>query len=199
MAKFEFFYGVMNSSKTTNLLQTNFNYKQLGYKTLILKPCLDTRDGVQKGFGTIKSRLIDEKEPAYYLKSIDNEFSNLLDMIKTNGYNVILVDEVQFFSKKDIEKLSDISDLFDIPVLCYGLKTDSNGELFESISKLIAIADKITEVKQICRCGHKAIMHLRLINGKPVIGDSIAIDDGKVEYYSVCRRCWKKAFEDGKY
>ena len=115
------------------------------------------------------------------------------------GDYVAFIDADDQVTNDYIEKLSDISDLLDIPVLCYGLKTDSNGELFESISKLIAIADKITEVKQICKCGHKAIMHLRLVNGKPVIGDSIAIDDGKVEYYSVCRRCWKKAFEDGKY
>ena len=94
MAKFEFFYGVMNSSKTTNLLQTNFNYKQLGYKTLILKPCLDTRDGVQKGFGTIKSRLIDEKEPAYYLKSINGADVTAADVAEALGLEKRSVDGI---------------------------------------------------------------------------------------------------------
>lgn len=191
-AKLEFFYGVMNSSKTTNLLQINYNYKQLGYKPLILKPCLDTRNGEQKGWGIIESRLIKENEKAYYLNSIYEEYEFLLKLIENEKYNIILVDEVQFFSKTDIFLLSEFVDNLHIPTLCFGLKTDSNGDLFESISKLIAIADKITEVKQICKCGHKATMHLRKINGKAILGNSIEIDSGDVEYESVCRKCWKK-------
>lgn len=192
MSKFEFFYGVMNSSKTTNLLQVDFNYRQNGYHPLILKPCLDTRDGEQSGVGTIQSRLIKENRECFYTDTIKNSYEYLLDKFKNGIYNVLLVDEVQFFTEEDIYLLSNLCDIYDIPVLCYGLKTDSNGNLFKASGKLFAIADKCTEVKQICKCGKKAVMHVRLVNGKPVIGDnSIAVEQGNIEYLSVCRKCWK--------
>lgn len=193
MAKLEFFYGVMNSSKTTNLLQVDFNYKELGYKPLIIKPCLDTRDGEQKGVGTIQSRLIKEGRECLYVSSLDEVYKDLRDAFSNKKYDVLFVDEVQFFSETDICILADICDSYDIPVLCYGLKTDSNGNLFKASGKLFAISDKQTEVKQVCKCGRKAIMHVRLVNGKPVLNDSsVAVEDGKVEYRSVCRKCWKE-------
>lgn len=101
---------------------------------------------------------------------------------------------MSIFTDEDIWVLSDIVDNLNIPVICYGLKTDSNGNLFKGVHTLLAIADKITEIEHICKCGSNANMHLRLVNGQPDFGgDSIAIDGkDKVEYRSVCRKCWKK-------
>lgn len=191
MAKLEWFYGCMNCGKTNTLLQVDFNYRSLGYNPLIIKPQIDTRDGKQENWGTIKSRLIDENRKCLYLNSIDEEF---LHYIKSTKFDVVLVDEAQFFKNSDITMLSNLVDYLNIPVLCYGLKTDSNGNLFEGAKTLFAISDTCRELKQICKCGKKAIMHLRLVNGKPILGNSIQIDDGSVEYVAVCRKCWKKAF-----
>lgn len=193
MAKLEFYYGVMSASKSTYLLQVDYNYKQLGYNPLIIKPTVDTRDGAYVGVGTIKSRLIDEGTKCLYLNNINRDF---LKYIRDNNYNVVLVDEVQFFDSDSIVVLSDVVDYLNVPVLCYGLKTDSNGNLFEGVKKLIAISDTIREIKQICKCGRKATMHLRLVDKKPVIGDSVAIESGNVEYATVCRKCWKRALTE---
>lgn len=193
MSKFEFFYGVMNSSKTTNLLQVDFNYRELGYNPVILKPCVDVRNGKQNGWGTIESRLVKEGRQCFYTDTVSNAFRVLKEDFDNETFNVLFVDEVQFFTEQDILELANICDTYNIPVLCYGLKTDSNGNLFKASGKLFAIADKCTEVKQICKCGHKANMHVRLVNGKPIVdGDSVAVEQGNVEYISVCRRCWKK-------
>lgn len=193
MSKLTLFWSVMNAGKTTHLLQTEFNYRELGYTPLIIKPTTDNRDGDFKGWGTIKSRLIDEKTQCLYLKSINKKL--IYDLIKEKNINVVFVDEVQFFNDEDAWVLSDIADELEIPVLCYGLKVDSNGNLFSGIKQLFALADSIKEIKQICKCGHKATMHLRLVNGEPDFnGKSIAIDGkDKVEYKSVCRKCWKEA------
>lgn len=193
MAHLMFFYGSMNSGKSTALLQTNYDYTQAGFKPLIIKPKTDTRDGVQDGWGTIKSRLIDDNISCYYMDSIVED--RLFYTIGKCGYNLILVDEVQFFRDDDIWALSNVVDNLNIPVFCYGIKTDSNGHLFDGVKQLLAIADEIVEIKHICSCGQEnANMHIRYINGVPCIdGDVIAIDGkDKVEYKSVCRKCWKK-------
>ena len=187
MAKLYFYYSVMGAGKTTFLLQTEYTYQQQGFKPLIIKPQLDDREGSHNGFGTIQSRILTGKNPALYLDRITHESLSNID------YNVILVDEVQFFKPQDIEFLSEIVDTQNIPVICYGLKTDINGNLFEGTAKLLAIADSIKEIKQICKCGSKAIMHIRYIDGKlDTNPNSIIIEKGNITYDSVCRKCWKK-------
>ena len=119
---------------------------------------------------------------------------NILNPMSIHKITPFLSDIKTFFKNSDISMLSNLVDYLNIPVLCYGLKTDSNGHLFEGAKTLFAISDTCRELKQICKCGKKAIMHLRLVNGKPILGNSIQIDDGSVEYVAVCRKCWKKAF-----
>lgn len=190
MAKLSFYYSVMGGGKTTSLLQTEYNYAQQGFKPLIIKPKMDDREGAYDGFGPIKSRILTGKHQALYVDSITPE------ALKGIDFNILLVDEVQFFTPKDIEALSDIVDKKNIPVLCYGLKTDVNGNLFESSAKLIAIADELHEIERICKCGQKATMHVRYVNGKvDISGQPIAVEKGNVTYDSVCRKCWKSAHE----
>lgn len=187
MSKLYFYYSVMGGGKTTSLLQTEYNYSKQGFKPLIVKPKLDDREGSQNGFGPIQSRILTGNHQALYIDSVTPEALNGID------FNILLVDEVQFFKPKDIEALSDIVDKRNIPVVCYGLKTDANGNLFEGTAKLLAIADSIKEIKHICKCGSKATMHVRYIDGKvDTSGEAIAVEKGNVTYESVCRKCWKQ-------
>lgn len=194
MAHLKLFTGCMASGKSTALLQTNYDYTNVGYKVLIMKSVKDVRDGKQSNWGTIKSRLIDENISCYYVDSISR--SMLKHIIEKYEYNMLLVDEAQFLTADDIWALSYVVDTMNINVLCYGIKTDSNGHLFNGISQLIAIADKTVELDHICSCcgEENANMHVRYVDGKPDInGEAIAIDGvNNVEYKSVCRKCWKK-------
>lgn len=190
MAKLFFYYSVMGGGKTTSLLQTEYAYRQNGFMPLIIKPTIDDREGAQNGWGPISSRVLTGKHQALYVASITP------DTFKGIDFNILLVDEVQFFKAKDIEALSDIVDTKDIPVLCYGLKTDANGNLFEGAAKLLAIADEIKEIERACQCGQKAIMHVRYVDGKvDIAGQPIAVEKGNVTYASLCRQCWKKTQE----
>ena len=185
-AKLKFYYSVMNAGKTTQLLQTDNIYKRKGYKTLIIKPSVDDREGEYNGWGTIESRLIKENTPCLYVDEV-----NPKELSKLNP-DIIFVDEAQFFTKKDIYNLSEITDKQNIPVSCYGLKTDINGNLFEGSKALLALADEIKEIEQICDCGEKATIHLRYVDNKlEKEGSSVAIEKGKTTYESVCRKCWK--------
>lgn len=190
MSKLYFYYSVMGGGKTTSLLQTEYNYSKQGFKPLIVKPKLDDREGAQNGFGPIQSRILTGNHQALYVDSVTP------DTLKNIDFNILLVDEVQFFKPHDIVALSDIADKQNIPVVCYGLKTDANGNLFEGTAKLLAIADSIKELKHICKCGSKATMHIRYIDGQvDTSGAAIAVEKGNVTYESVCRKCWKLAHE----
>ena len=190
MAKLFFYYSVMGGGKTTSLLQTEYAYRQNGFMPLIIKPTIDDREGAQHGWGPISSRVLTGKHQALYVDSITP------DTFKGLDFNILLVDEAQFFKAQDIEALSDIVDKRNIPVLCYGLKTDANGNLFEGAAKLLAMADEIKEIERACKCGQKAIMHVRYINGKvDKSGQAIAVEKGNVTYESLCRQCWKQARE----
>lgn len=187
VAKLKFYYSVMNAGKTTQLLQADNIYKRKGYKTLIIKPSVDDREGECNGWGTIESRLIKEDTPCLYVNEVNEQ--QLLEL----NPDIIFVDESQFFTKKDIYNLSEIVDKHNIPVLCYGLKTDVNGNLFEGSKTLLALADDIKEIEQICDCGEKATIHLRYVDNKlEKDGSSVAIEKGQTTYESVCRKCWKE-------
>ena len=186
MAKLSFYYSVMGGGKTTSLLQTEYTYRKNGFIPLMIKPKLDDREGAQNGWGPIQSRILTGKHQALYVDSITPENLNGID------FNILLVDEVQFFKAQDIDVLSDIVDKKNIPVLCYGLKTDANGNLFEGTAKLMAVADEMIEISHPCKCGEKATHHIRRIDGQvDTGGQSIAVEKGNVTYESVCRKCWK--------
>lgn len=185
MAKLHFYYSAMNAGKTTTLLQSSYNYRERGLKTLLFKPKIDTRDAQ----GKIASRI--------GLKSDAIEFDNnfdIYDHMKTctkqhDKPACILIDEAQFLSKAQVLQVAKIVDKMNIPVLCYGLRTDFMGEPFEGSLYLLALAEELSEIKTICHCGRKATMNIRIDEkGKPVRkGEQIEIG-GNDRYISTCRK-----------
>lgn len=191
MAKLYYRYGTMGSGKTIDLLKVAYNYEERGKECLLIALSTDTRYGV----GKITTRIGLQRDAFICFKDTNiYEYVNSLE----KKPDCILVDECNFLTKKQVRELSDIVDLLDIPVICYGLRSDFKCELFEGSEALMAIADKIEEIKTICECGSKATVNMRYINGKVVTnGDKIVIG-GNDMYKAVCRKCYKKYINEGK-
>lgn len=188
MAKLYFKYGAMGSSKSANALMCKFNYEQKGFKVLLMKPSLDTRDN--DGSETFVASRIGLKSKCYSFSPSADLVELFNKLNQGENYNVVIVDESQFCTTKQIEDLKTISRTF--PVLCYGLKTNFKSYLFEGSKRLFEIADSIAEIKSVCKCGCKATMNAKLINGK-VVTDGKEIDIGGDEKYeAMCYNCWKK-------
>lgn len=182
MAKIYFRFGAMNCGKTTSLLQVAHNYEENGMKVIVIKPSIDKKAGEN-----IQSRLGIERKVDYLLNPNDTIRNN----IDLEHLNCILVDEVQFMRKEQIRELWIISKICDIPVICYGLKTNFKGELFEGSKALIEISDELEELTTICKCGKKAKFNARLENGEYVnIGDEVAIDGIDAKYEPLCGECY---------
>ena len=188
MHKLYFKYGVMGSSKSAQLLMTKFNYEQKGFNVLLLKPTIDNRDdNGQKRM--ITSRIGLKSECITFDESM-NLYDFYINENKKKKIDVLIIDEAQFAKEKQIDQCQAIAD--HIPVLCYGLKTNFKGYLFEGSKRLLEIADSISEIKSICKCGFKAIMNAKLVNGI-VVTEGKEIDIGGDEKYeSMCYRCWKQ-------
>lgn len=181
MAKLYFYYGAMNSSKTANALMTHFNYEEVGQKALLCKTEADTRDGKR----IIRSRIGLEMECVL--------LSELVDMPENEikKYNCIIVDEVQFATRQQIDFLSDIVDFMDVPVVCYGLRADFQNNLFPGSERLIAIADTIQEIKTVCWCGRKATANARF-NSAGIVRDGEQVLLGANDsYVALCRKHFK--------
>lgn len=188
MANLYFNYGVMGSSKTVAALTTRFNYIEKGMAVWLIKPSIDTRDGAD----VVKSRIGLEAK-AHIVKTTDNIFFDFVRLREAgNLYNVIIADESQFFLEEQIDQLREIVDSFDIPVLCFGLRTDFRTKLFSGSKRLMEISDSISEIKTICQCGNKATVNLRVdSDGYGVVhGDQIQLG-GNDSYVSVCHRCYR--------
>jgi len=186
MAKLYFKYGAMGSSKTANALITKFNYEERGMRVLLIKPSIDDRDGVD----VVRSR-IGLEEKAYIVSSHTDIYSVFES---DTNYHAIIADECQFFTSAQIDQLRSIVDNFDIPVLCFGLRTDFLTHLFEGSKRLFEVADSISEVKTICSCGNKAIVNARIDGSGHVVtqGGQILIG-GNDSYVAMCHKCWKNA------
>lgn len=190
MSKLYFRYGAMNSGKSTHLMQVAHNYKERGMNSVLLKPSTD-----KKGGEKLVSRLGVERKVDILVKDTDNIFENVkLWHEEKNKIDCILVDEVQFLKSEQIDQLFDVAVALDIPVICYGLRTDFKTQGFEGSTRLLLIAHTIEEMKTICKCGRKALFNGRKINGKFVFeGEQIAIDNiDNVEYESLCGHCFFK-------
>lgn len=192
MAKLYFKYGAMGCSKTAQALITKFNYEERNMKVLLVKPAIDTRDGV----GIVKSRIGLEK-PCLNL----HEDENIYEIYK-NSYSdcqVVIVDECQFLTPTQVDQLDDIVIDFDIPVLCFGLATDFLTHLFPGSKRLFEIAESIKEIKSVCKCGAKATVNARMDeNGKIVTkGEQICLG-GNDKYEAMCRKCYLKRIKEGK-
>ncbi|MGN1227280.1 MAG: thymidine kinase [Christensenellales bacterium] len=188
MAKLYFKYGVMGSSKSAVALMTKYNYEQKGFKILLLKPSIDTRDG-----DAVCSRIGISCKCFRFGKDFDL-LSYFKEMSKTQKIDGVIVDEVQFCTKEQIENLREIAN--EVSVICFGLKTNFKSELFEGSKRLIEIADNISEIKTVCKCGNKAIINAKVVDGKIVkSGNEIDIG-GDEKYISLCYNCWNKGLTD---
>jgi Thymidine kinase len=188
MSKLYFRYGAMNCGKSTNLLQVAHNYEERGMKTIIIKPKTDT-----KGHNTVVSRLGITREVDMLIDNEDNIFEMIETLLKKNAkIDCILVDEVQFLKSYHVDQLFQISVQLDIPTICYGLRTDFQMKSFEGSARLMMIAHSIEELKTICKCGKKALLNGRKVNGKFVFeGDQVVIDNrADIEYEALCPKCY---------
>lgn len=189
MAKLYFKYGAMGSSKTANALITKFNYEERGMKVMLIKPATDTRDGI----GKVSSRIGLSADAIV----IDKE-TNIFEMfLGYRDHHVIIADECQFFTEKQIDQLRRIVDTFDVPVLCFGLRTDFLTRMFEGSRRLFEVADSITEIKTICACGKKAIVNARIDeNGEVVTEGGQILIGGNDSYIAMCHSCWMRAIAE---
>ena len=187
MAKLYFFYGAMNSGKTTRILQCNYNYEEQGMRAIIMKPATDT-----KGNDKIVSRIGATRKVDYLIKKDENIFDLIIN--EYGHVDLILVDEAQFLTTRQVNQLMDIVIDLDIPVMCYGLRTDFKGNDFPGSRRLLAIAHELTEIKTICECGEGATRNVRFKDGIPTFtGEQVKIDgEGDITYVSMCRNCRKK-------
>jgi len=189
MGKFIFCYGTMNSSKSAQLLMWKYNYEESGFKVRLFKPVIDTREEfIDEHTGVVVSRiglsaectLIHPNETFFQYESINS---------KTD---VIIVDEAQFLTKRQVENLYGLS-LSGKIVICFGLKTDFKQELFEGSKRLIEIADELRELKTVCQCGKKATINARVDESGKLITEGEQVDiGGNEKYQAVCKTCFEK-------
>ena len=192
MAKLYFKYGAMGSSKTANALITKFNYEERGMRVLLIKPAMETRDGddvVVSRIGlSAKCRPVADTENIYEL------YKNEVPPV-----DVIIADESQFFTPEQIDQLRRIVDECEIPVLCFGLRTDFLTNLFPGSMRLFEIADSIAEIKTICSCGSKATVNARISEDGRVVtsGDQVCLG-GNDLYLAMCHKCWVRRIKSGQ-
>ena len=192
MAKLYFKYGAMGSSKTAQALTTKFNYEERGMKVWLIKPATDDRDGRD----VVKSR-IGLSAPC---DSITGE-ADIFNLFRTGhaDADVIIADECQFFTERQIDQLRQVVDECDIPVLCFGLRTDFLSHLFTGSRRLFETADSISEIKTICSCGSKATVNARLDANMHVVTEGAQVMIGGNEsYVAMCHRCWQNRIKSKK-
>ena len=194
MAKLYFNYSSMNAGKTTVLLQSAHNYRERGMTPMLFTPKLDDRYGT----GWIKSR-IGLQARATIFTSEEDLFELTREQLEERNIHCVLVDEAQFLSREQVYQLSEIVDRLNIPVLCFGLRTDFQGELFEGSKHLLAWADELTEIKTICHTGRKANMVVRVDDDGYALKEGAQVEIGGNErYVSVSRAEFKKVFIGGQ-
>ena len=189
MAKLYFKYGAMGSSKSAQALITKFNYEELGMTVWLIKPSTDTRDGAD----LIRSRIGLEA----HAQVITPEQSIVKAYREAGRHDVIIADEAQFFTPEQIDDLRTLVDEDDLPVLCFGLRTDFLTHFFPGARRLMELADSLTEIKTVCACGRKATVNARIDgNGRIVTqGDQVFLG-GNDSYIAMCHQCWKQKIRE---
>jgi len=194
MAKLYFYYSAMNAGKTTLLLQSAHNYRERGMNPLLFTPALDDRHRV----GVIRSRIGLEAEACVFEPHSDL-FSQVRQELEARNIHCVMIDEAQFLSRDQVYQLTEVVDRLEIPVLCFGLRTDFRGELFEGSRYLLAWADRLEEIKTICHTGRKATMVVRLDEHGYALKEGAQVEIGGNErYVSVSRKAFKEVFFGGK-
>ena len=192
MAKLYFKYGAMGSSKTAQALITKYNYEENGMKVWLIKPSADTRDGV----ATLRSRIGLEATVEVIPPEVDI-YARFLGS-RVRRCDVIIVDECQFLTEKQIDQLRAIVDEHNIPVMCFGLRTDFQTHLFSGSRRLMEIADTIQEIKTICDCGAKATVNARVNDGYIVTEGAQVVLGGNDCYIAMCHKCYVKGIREHK-
>ena len=189
MAKLYFKYGAMGSSKSAQALITKFNYEEQGMSVWLIKPSIDTRDGAD----VIRSRIGLENRARVITPDED-----ILEAYRAAGrHDVIIADEAQFFTPEQIDQLRALVDEDDLPVLCFGLRTDFLTHFFPGARRLMELADSITEIKTICTCGRKATVNARIDgNGRIVTEGAQVMLGGNDSYVAMCHSCWKRKIRE---
>ncbi|MCP1470519.1 thymidine kinase [Sphingobium sp. OAS761] len=184
MAKLYFYYSSMNAGKSTTLLQSDFNYRERGMDTMLWTAGLDDR----YGRGRIVSR-IGLEAPAHLFEPHVDMFAAIAGRHNDAPLSCVLVDEAQFLTRAQVRDLGRVCDELDVPVLCYGLRTDFQGELFEGSAHLLGLADTLNEIKTVCECGRKATMNLRVDGqGRAIRAGAQTEIGGNDRYVALCRR-----------
>ena len=189
MAKLYFKYGAMGSSKSAQALITQFNYEELGMSVWLIKPSVDTRDGAD----VIRSRIGLERHAEVITPEQD-----IREAYRRSGKrDVIIADEAQFFTPAQIDQLRELVDEEDLPVLCFGLRTDFLTQFFPGSRRLMELADSITEIKTVCACGRKATVNARIDGSGRIVteGEQVLLG-GNDSYVAMCHQCWKKRIRE---
>ena len=200
MSKLYFKFGAMASSKTANALMTRFNYEEKGNRVWLIKPAIDDRDDYIDENGNrvslVKSR-IGLSAVADVVKSGESIIDLYNAKLKEHPINAIICDECQFLSASQVDDLKYIAEFCDVPVLCFGLRADFQTMLFEGSKRLFEIADSISEIKSVCKCGNKAVVNARINEKGEVVvhGEQIEIG-GNDKYEGMCWACWQKRIEE---
>ncbi|MBQ9211918.1 MAG: thymidine kinase [Clostridia bacterium] len=189
MAKLYFKYGVMGSSKSAQALITKFNYEERGMSVWLIKPSIDTRDGAN----IIRSRIGLESEA-----EIITPESSIVERYHQLGQrDVIIADEAQFFTPAQIDELRYLVDEDNLPVLCFGLRTDFLTHFFPGAQRLMELADSLTEIKTVCECGRKATVNARIDGtGRIVTQGGQVLLGGNDSYIAMCHQCWKRKIRE---
>ncbi len=189
MAKLYFKYGAMGSSKSAQALITQFNYEELGMTVWLIKPSTDTRDGAD----IIRSRIGLSRRAQVITPEQD-----IVEAYHAAGrHDVIIADEAQFFTPAQIDQLRELVDDEDLPVLCFGLRTDFLTHFFPGAQRLMELADSLTEIKTVCACGRKATVNARIDgNGRIVTEGAQVMLGGNDSYVAMCHQCWKKKIRE---
>lgn len=200
MSRLYFKYGAMGSSKTANALMTRFNYLEKGHNVWLIKPETDNRDDYTDDDGNlvtvIKSRIGLEA-----VADVIKENDNIIDKmhLQAGKVDAIVCDECQFLSEEQIDQLKYIAEYDDIPVLCFGLRSDFMTKLFPGSKRLFEVADSITEIKSICKCGKKAVVNARFDGNGKVVTNGEQVDiGGNEKYEGMCWKCWQNLITEAE-
>lgn len=187
MADLAFYYGPMGCSKTANALMSRYNALSNNQFVWLIKPAIDTRDDKKLADGTrkaiVRSRVGIEAEA--------QPISNIEHITPPIGTQLIICDEAQFLQPWQVDELNDYAKDFDVPVMCYGLKTDFKTNFFSGSKRLFEIADKLVELETFCECGHKAVLTAKFSNGELVTAGRQVDIGGDEKYKAMCYSCWR--------
>ena len=193
MAKLYFKYGAMGSSKTAQALITKYNYEENDMSVWLIKPSADIRDGA----GILRSRI--GLQANVEIMTPDTDVYKLFSVTRKGKCNVVIVDECQFMTPAQIQQLRAIVDEYNVPVICFGLRTDFQTKLFPGSMRLMELADKIQEIKTICDCGAKATVNARIdCNGHIVTEGAQVVLGGNDSYIAMCHRCYIQGIREHK-